>query len=252
MSPEKNDNFFISVRNLVNLLGDTHTPTLAVGLSSFALILGLKLYRRTRKIPGALVLVVVFIIVMIIWNKSISSHGSYARVRDSLRCCAAVSSLSPAVRILVTLLSCCVPVSVCVHVLLVVVGPPHRLLRARLYAAPDTKLGGGYITEAGVKIVGKMDSAFPTPSMPDLGRASSVLVTAVFVMFVGIVEAISVAKTYGVLKGYEIDPTREFVALGCANIVGSLFGTLPSLSPLSRSAINSDAGARSQLSLMVR
>jgi SulP family sulfate permease len=122
----------------------------------------------------------------------------------------------------------------------------------RVAVAADTKLKGGYLTEAGIKIVGKMDASFPTPSMPDLGRASKVLVAAIFVMFVGVVEAISVAKTYGVLKGYEIEPTREFVALGCANIVGSMFGTLPSLSPLSRSAINSDAGARSQLSLMVR
>jgi MFS superfamily sulfate permease-like transporter len=77
VSPLKNDNFFLSVRNLVDLLGDTHTPTLAIGLSSFGLILGLKLWRRTRKIPGALVLVVVFIIVMIIWNKSIDSHGAW-------------------------------------------------------------------------------------------------------------------------------------------------------------------------------
>jgi MFS superfamily sulfate permease-like transporter len=53
-------------------------------------------------------------------------------------------------------------------------------------------------------------------------------------------------------NSYEIDPTRELVALGIANIGGGIFSTLPSQAPLSRSAVNAATGAKSQVALLVR
>lgn len=54
-----------------------------------------------------------------------------------------------------------------------------------------------------------------------------------------------------VSSSYEIDATRELVAIGIANIAGGIFSSLPSQAPLARSAINSASGAKTQVSLLV-
>ena len=77
VSPAKNNNAFIAVYNLLSLLGDTHYPTFLVGITSIMVILGLKLYRRTRKVPGQLVAVVLYIVVMVIWTQAIDVHGTW-------------------------------------------------------------------------------------------------------------------------------------------------------------------------------
>ena len=54
------------------------------------------------------------------------------------------------------------------------------------------------------------------------------------------------------MASYEIDSTRELVALGFTNIGGSLIMTLPALGSLSRSALNASGGTKTQLSGLVR
>ena len=51
---------------------------------------------------------------------------------------------------------------------------------------------------------------------------------------------------------YEIEPTRELVALGFTNIGGSVLFTLPALGSLSRSALNASGGTKTQLAGLVR
>jgi MFS superfamily sulfate permease-like transporter len=55
-------------------------------------------------------------------------------------------------------------------------------------------------THAGINIVGHLTSGFPTPKLPPLAKSGEVFVTAVFVMFIGFMESISVAKTYATLN----------------------------------------------------
>jgi MFS superfamily sulfate permease-like transporter len=64
----------------------------------------------------------------------------------------------------------------------------------------------GYANFAGIRLIGKVPSAFPTPALPPLGRfpASQLLTTAVTVMFVGFVESVAVAKTYALKHQYEV------------------------------------------------
>ena len=56
--------------------------------------------------------------------------------------------------------------------------------------------GTGSFTHGGVSIVGNIHSGFPTPTVPPLKDAGSVILTATFIMFIGFVESIAVAKTY--------------------------------------------------------
>jgi MFS superfamily sulfate permease-like transporter len=67
-------------------------------------------------------------------------------------------------------------------------------------AFADVKTSAGRRTSAGINIVGDMSSGFPIPSLPPLSKAGDVIVTAVFVMFIGFIESISVAKTYATLN----------------------------------------------------
>lgn len=50
---------------------------------------------------------------------------------------------------------------------------------------------------------------------------------------------------------YDIDASQELVALGTANMVGSMFQTVPAMAGFGMSALNAGAGAKSQLSLCI-
>ncbi len=53
---------------------------------------------------------------------------------------------------------------------------------------------------AGINMVPVTDSAFPAPKIPPMDKAGEVLLTAVFVMFIGFIESVSVTKTYGTIN----------------------------------------------------
>eukprot|EP01062_Namystynia_karyoxenos_P032882 TRINITY_DN24219_c0_g1_i1.p1 TRINITY_DN24219_c0_g1~~TRINITY_DN24219_c0_g1_i1.p1 ORF type:complete len:709 (+),score=188.79 TRINITY_DN24219_c0_g1_i1:69-2129(+) len=59
-------------------------------------------------------------------------------------------------------------------------------------------------------------------------------------------ESITVAKTLGRRHGYEVDTNQELFAVGMANALSSLFSGFAGAGSLSRSAVASDAGARTQ------
>jgi len=50
---------------------------------------------------------------------------------------------------------------------------------------------------------------------------------------------------------YEVDASQEFIALGASNSVGSLFGAFPVAGGFARTAVNVEAGAKSQISSLV-
>ncbi|KAH9964321.1 putative high affinity sulfate permease, partial [Lactifluus volemus] len=60
-------------------------------------------------------------------------------------------------------------------------------------------------------------------------------------------EHISIAKLFGCINGYKIDPNQELIAIGVTNTVGTCFGAYPATGSFSRSAINSKAGVRTPL-----
>jgi MFS superfamily sulfate permease-like transporter len=51
-----------------------------------------------------------------------------------------------------------------------------------------------------------------------------------------------VAKHYAQQSGETISPNRELVALGLANVVGSMFGAYPASGSLTRSKVNHESG----------
>lgn len=68
----------------------------------------------------------------------------------------------------------------------------------------------------------------------------------------GFLDSTVAAKQNADRFGYSISPNRELVALGAANLFGSLVpGTLPAFGSIIRSKINGDVGARTQLASLV-
>jgi sodium-independent sulfate anion transporter 11 len=59
-----------------------------------------------------------------------------------------------------------------------------------------------------------------------------------------LLEHISIAKSFGRLNGYKIDPNQELIAIGVNNTLGTLFSAYPSTGSFSRSALKSKSGVR--------
>merc|ERR1719335_657485 len=61
----------------------------------------------------------------------------------------------------------------------------------------------------------------------------------------------AVAKRLADDRNYELDYNQELVALGACNIVGSLFQSYPTTGGFSRSAVNANAGTKTQLATII-
>jgi SulP family sulfate permease len=106
----------------------------------------------------------------------------------------------------------------------------------------------------GVAIVGQIDAGLPSVGLPDGVGFHDYLATAVGavgILLVGFAEGLGAAKTYATRFRYEIDPNRELLGLGAANVGAGLSSGMIVNGSLSKTAVNGSAGARSQLSGLV-
>ena len=103
----------------------------------------------------------------------------------------------------------------------------------------------------GVEIVGHIDSGLPSWGVPSVPRPQDWLDLAgpaVGLLLVGYAEALAAAKTYAAREGYDIDPNRELIGMGAANLGSGLASGMVVNGSLSKTAVNGGAGAKSQLS----
>jgi SulP family sulfate permease len=64
---------------------------------------------------------------------------------------------------------------------------------------------------------------------------------------IGFVESVSVGKTLAAKRRQRIDANQELLALGAANVASAVSGGFPVTGGFSRSVVNFDAGAQTQL-----
>lgn len=106
-----------------------------------------------------------------------------------------------------------------------------------------------------VLIIGEVPSGLPSFKIPELNMdlASKLLPMAMTLGLIAFMEAVSVAKSLEAKhKGeYELNNNQEMVALGLANIVGSMFGSYPTTGGFGRSAVNDSAGAKTNLAALI-
>jgi sulfate permease, SulP family len=105
----------------------------------------------------------------------------------------------------------------------------------------------------GVEIVGHIDGGLPSLGAPDVSwhQIGSLAAGGIGVMLVGFAEGLGAARTYAARDHYEIDPNRELIGLGAANVASGLASGMVVNGSLSKTAVNGSAGARSQLSGIV-
>jgi MFS superfamily sulfate permease-like transporter len=102
----------------------------------------------------------------------------------------------------------------------------------------------------GGEVVGKIPRGLPALSMPEINYdiITQLLPYAVIISLLGFMEAISVAKAMAAITGQRLDPNRELVGQGLANICGAVTKSYPTSGSFSRSAVNLQSGAISSLS----
>jgi hypothetical protein len=103
----------------------------------------------------------------------------------------------------------------------------------------------------GVDIVGHIDSGLPSLGPPDgvgIHDYFAAAASSVGIMLVGFAEGLGAAKTYAQREHYDIDPNRELLGLGAANLGAGLSSGMVVNGSLSKTAVNAGAGARSQIS----
>ena len=62
-----------------------------------------------------------------------------------------------------------------------------------------------------------------------------------------LIEHIAIAKSFGRINNYTIDPSQEMVAIGVTNLIAPFLGAYPATGSFSRTAIKSKAGVRTPL-----
>jgi sulfate permease, SulP family len=105
------------------------------------------------------------------------------------------------------------------------------------------------LASLGVKVVGHIPQGLPSLVIPDPSLLDvNVLITlAASVFLISYMEGYLFAAEYAAKNSYKIDKNQELLALGASNIAVGLFQGLPVGGALSRTAINNDSGAKTQL-----
>ena len=98
----------------------------------------------------------------------------------------------------------------------------------------------------GVLVVGAVPTGLPTLTVPsfELDVVRQLAAPAVVLALLQFTNVISLGKSYAAEHEYAIQPNRELVALGVANIAGSFFQSYPVSGSFSRTALNADSGAQ--------
>lgn len=107
-----------------------------------------------------------------------------------------------------------------------------------------------------VRDEGALAAVVPTfSSLPALDQQMMIIhqlaSTAVAMAIIGMLEATAITKSLAAKSGQHLNSNQELLGMGAANIAVSLFGVTPGSSSFTRSAVNYQSGAASQLSSML-
>ncbi|MCX2975522.1 sulfate permease [Halieaceae bacterium IMCC8485] len=163
---------------------------------------------------GYTIVISVFVLAFLIWSRT-SAAAFLARFHISHHRAQLIAKASPIVGVLIT---------IAITVLLDL----------------DTK---------GVAVVGSVPSGLPTFQFPTLtfDLVEQLYLPAIMISIIGYIESVSVGKTLAAKRRQRIDVNQELVGLGAANVASAISGAFPVTGGFSRSVVNFDAGASTQL-----
>ena len=110
------------------------------------------------------------------------------------------------------------------------------------------------LDQHGLDTVGVVPRGLPHFEIPDMSwqRLVQIFPTVLAVSIIGIVESVGIAKSLeSKHRSYVVVPNQELLALGVSKIGGAFFQSLVTSGSFTRSAVNNDSGAKTQLSSVI-
>lgn len=100
-----------------------------------------------------------------------------------------------------------------------------------------------------IKLVGSLPSQLPPLSLPDFSPTvlHHLATPALAIALLGLVEAVSIARSVGTRSHQMIDGNQEFIGQGLSNIVGAFFSGYASSGSFTRTGVNYESGAKTPL-----
>lgn len=107
--------------------------------------------------------------------------------------------------------------------------------------------------DLGVHVVGDIPASLPTPTFPSIeaGQWADLVGGALGIVLIAFAESYGTAKNFARRHDYEIDANQEMVALGVANAGAGFLGGFTVDGSLSRSSAADEAGAKSQMTMLI-
>jgi SulP family sulfate permease len=104
---------------------------------------------------------------------------------------------------------------------------------------------------AGVAVVGPIQGGLPALQLPQPSLFAAMWPAAAGIALIAFTESIAAARAFARPEDPPIDANRELLAIGAGNLAGAFIGAMPSGGGTSQTAVNRNAGARSQVSSVV-
>lgn len=108
------------------------------------------------------------------------------------------------------------------------------------------------IDQQGVIVLGELPRTLPPFNPPtfDYALIREIITGVLAVSLIGLIEAMSIARSIAAQSGQRLDSDQEFVGQGLANIATGLFSGFPTSGSFTRSAINFSADGKTPLAVV--
>ncbi|WP_416150722.1 SulP family inorganic anion transporter [Salipaludibacillus sp. HK11] len=109
------------------------------------------------------------------------------------------------------------------------------------------------LDELGLQTIGHIPQGFPGLTIPNFSIQTIQMLfpMALTIALLGFMESLAISQTIAQKENYKIYPNKELRALGLANIIGSFFHSFPVNGSYSRTAVNHEAGGRTQVTSII-
>ncbi|MEA3335269.1 MAG: sulfate permease [Chloroflexota bacterium] len=108
--------------------------------------------------------------------------------------------------------------------------------------------------QQGVRVLGELPRTLPQFAVPPIFNfelIADLSTGALAVSVIGLIEAMSISRSIASQTGQRLDSNQEFIGQGLANIACGFFSGYPCSGSFTRSAVNFESGARSQVASVI-
>ena len=109
------------------------------------------------------------------------------------------------------------------------------------------------LTTHGVPVLGRLPTGLPGPTLPwtSVDDLAPLATAAIGIVLISLADTIAVSTSLAASRGEHVDPDREIIAVGAANLFTGFFQGFAVSASASRTAVAQDAGAQGQMSAIV-